>query len=68
MLPVKPKPNAARLTGGRGPWKFQPPLHHFLVTACYVDHNGQLELQTSSLEASVSQRLLVQAAHRNFTF
>ena len=61
--------------------KFTPPLHHLLVTACYVDHNGQLELQNARLdflepttpvnvrlEASVSQRLLAQATHRNFTF
>lgn len=61
--------------------KFRPPLHHLLVTVCYIDHNGQLELQRSRLdflepttlvnvrlEASVSQRLLAQAAHRNFTF
>lgn len=61
--------------------KFKPPLHHLLVTACYVDHSGQLELQNTRLdflepttpvnvrlEASVSQRLLAQAAHKNFTF
>ncbi len=61
--------------------KFRQPLHHLLVTASYVEHNGQLELQTSRLdflepttpvnvrlEASVSQRLLAQAAHRHFTF
>jgi hypothetical protein len=61
--------------------KFTPPLHHLLVTACYIDHGGQLELQNARLdflepttpvnvrlEASVSRRLLAQAAHRNFTF
>jgi hypothetical protein len=61
--------------------KFRPPLHHLLVTACYVDHDGQLEIETTRLdflepttpvnvrlEASVSQRLLAQAAHSNFTF
>jgi len=61
--------------------KFKPPRHHLLVTACYVDQAGQLELQETRLdflepttpvnvrlEASVSQRLLAQASHRNFTF
>lgn len=61
--------------------KFRPPLHRLLVTACYVDHNGQLQIQTTRLdflepttpanvrfEASVSQRLLAQAAHKNFAF
>ncbi|MGA2750987.1 MAG: hypothetical protein ABSG59_19640 [Verrucomicrobiota bacterium] len=59
--------------------KFKPLLHHLLMTACYVDHGGQLEVQKIRLdlfepttpvnvrfEASVSQRLLAQAAHRNF--
>jgi hypothetical protein len=61
--------------------KFKPPLHHLVVTASYVDHGGRLELQSARLdflepttpvnvrmEASVSQRLLAQAVHRNFTF
>jgi len=61
--------------------KFRPPLHHLLVTLCYVDHAGQLELKNLRLdflepkmevdvrlEASVSQRLLAQAPHKKFTF